>query len=183
MRKMSVLALLALVGLTTQGLLAGSVRSGPQPGDKVPGPFRPLHVTGPDAGQRVCLYCKFGSRPVAVVFAREITPAVAQLLAKIDVTAARPGSRLGSFAVFLGEPGKLTEPVKQLANNAGIRQSVLAVDEAAPKSYAIAADAAVTVIIYNHLKVSANHAFRAGELDSKASDAILADLNRMLQAK
>ena len=42
-------------------LLLGSVlagdapKSGPQAGDRIPGPFNPLNVTGDDAGQKRCL--------------------------------------------------------------------------------------------------------------------------------
>ena len=53
-------------------------------GEKIPGPFKPLNLTGPEAGKYSCLYCKYGQRPVAMVFVREITPAVARLLATID---------------------------------------------------------------------------------------------------
>jgi hypothetical protein len=41
-------------------LLAGGafaadvVKSGPQTGEKLPGPFNPLNVTGEDAGQKRC---------------------------------------------------------------------------------------------------------------------------------
>jgi hypothetical protein len=38
----------------------------------------------------------------------------------------------------------------------------------------------VTVILYRHHKVSANHAFRPGELDAHGIAAILGDLDRML---
>src|SRR5690242_17779162 len=110
MRKMTFALVLAVAA--AQPLLAGSVKSGPQPGEKVPGAFKPLHVTGPEAGKYSCLYCKYGQRPVAVVFAREVTPAVAKLLAAIDAeTAARTDARLGSFAVFVGDPARLTDPV------------------------------------------------------------------------
>jgi hypothetical protein len=175
---------LVIVALTACHALAGSVKSGPQPGEKVPGPFKPLHVTGPEAGKYACLYCKYGQRPVAVVFAREITPAVARLLAAIDAeTAARDDARLGSFAVFVGDPARLSEPIKQLAVAQKIGSCVLSVAEAAPESYAIAADAAVTVVLYHQLKVKANHAFRAGELEDRAIAAVVADLRRMLPAK
>jgi hypothetical protein len=184
MRRIAALILLPIALFATRGLLAGVVRSGPQAGDMMPGPFHPLHLTGPQAGQRGCLYCKYGPRPVAAVFAREITPTVTRLLAALDgVTEARKDARLASFAVFLGEPGKLADPIKKLAAERGIHHCVLTVDEAPPRSYAIAEDAAVTVLLYNHLTVKANHAFRAGALDSKAIEAILADLNRMLPAQ
>ena len=35
--------------------LAAELKSGPQPGDKLPGPFHPLNVTGPFAGKKQCL--------------------------------------------------------------------------------------------------------------------------------
>jgi hypothetical protein len=184
MRKTALLALLLPVLIATGVLCAGPVRSGPGVGQKVPGPFRPLHITGPEAGKRVCLYCKYGPRPVAVVFAREITPAVARLLAVLDgVTAARQDARLASFAVFVGDTSRTAAPVKQLAEARGIRHCILTVDDEAPKSYEIAGDAAVTVLLYRRHTVKANHAFRSGELDSKAIDAILADLNRLVAAE
>ncbi len=52
---------------------AASLQSGPQAGQKVPGPFKPLHATGPDAGQQVCLVCKNGANPVAMIFARNVS--------------------------------------------------------------------------------------------------------------
>jgi hypothetical protein len=180
---LSLVGLLALVAGTTA--LADPIASGPPAGARVPGPFRPLHVTGPDAGERVCLYCKNGANPVAVVFAREITPAVAALIKQIDAaTAARTDCRLGSFVVFLGDADKWSPPVRALAEKHGIRNTILTVDEAAgPKSYRIAPEAAVTVLLYTHHTVKANHAFRAGELNDKLTAAILADLDKMLPAK
>jgi hypothetical protein len=121
---------------------------------------------------------------VALVFAREITPAVAKLLARLDAAvAARDDVRLGSFAVFLGDPAKLREPLQQFAASAGFRNVILTTDEAAPERYAIAADAAVTVLLYTKGTVQANHAFRAGELTDAAIDGILTDLDRMLPPK
>jgi hypothetical protein len=184
MRKKIVLVVLMLFVAENQSLRAAPVQSGPPTGAKVPGPFRPLHVTGPDAGQRVCLYCKYGSRPVALVFTREVTPAVARLLARLDAAvAARNDARLGSFAVFLGDLEKLRDPLKQLATNASLQNVILTTDESAPESYSIAQDAAVTVLLYTKGTVKANHAFRAGELTDPAIDAILTDLDRMLPPK
>jgi hypothetical protein len=47
----SPLALLLLAG----SLVAGeTLKSGPQVGDRIPGPFNPLNVTGSAAGEKVC---------------------------------------------------------------------------------------------------------------------------------
>jgi hypothetical protein len=45
------LAILLLVGSM---VAAETLKSGPQVGEKVPGPFNPLNVNGSAAGQKVC---------------------------------------------------------------------------------------------------------------------------------
>ena len=83
---------------------AEPVTSGPQAGEKVPGPFKPLNVTGPDAGQEECLYCKNGSRPVVMVFTRELTPGVVTLIKKLDAaTVANSEGRLASCVIVLND--------------------------------------------------------------------------------
>jgi len=34
---------------------ADELKSGPQAGKNIPGPFNPLHASGPDEGKKVCL--------------------------------------------------------------------------------------------------------------------------------
>src|SRR3954463_16283243 len=66
-RNLMIAGLVALVG----GLaVAAELKSGPQAGEKLPGPFHPLNVNGDKAGEKQCLYCKFGDQSVAMVFAR-----------------------------------------------------------------------------------------------------------------
>ena len=60
----------ALVAGLGGAVAAADLKSGPQAGEKVPGPFHPLNVNGEDAGKKACLYCKHGDSPVAMVFAR-----------------------------------------------------------------------------------------------------------------
>jgi hypothetical protein len=171
----------ALAGI----VFADPVASGPKVGQKVPGPFLPLHATGPDAGRKVCLYCKNGANPVAMIFAREVTPPLVALLKKIDaVTAARHEERMGSFVVFLNDSEQLPAALKQLAEKEGIRTTILSTDApAGPPSYKIAAAADVTVILYTRHTVKANYSFRQGELTDKAVDAILADVAKILPAE
>ncbi len=47
----SVAALLAF----GSAFAADDLKSGPQPGQYVPGPFNPLHANGPDEGRKLCL--------------------------------------------------------------------------------------------------------------------------------
>jgi hypothetical protein len=169
---------LALAGAVS----AEPITSGPQAGQKVPGPFKPLHVNGPDAGKNECLYCKFGARPVVMIFAREASPAVAALVKKIDTaTAAHKEERLCSCAVFLSDSKELPAALKSMIQKEGVTTTVLAIDEpAGPTSYKIAAEADVTVILYTHYSVKANHTFRKGELNAAACDAVIADLAKIL---
>ena len=141
------------------------MQSGPQAGQKIPGPFKPLHATGPDAGQQVCLVCKNGANPVAMIFARNVSAPLTALIKKIDAaTAAHQDAEMGSFVVFLNDDPSLPAALKGLADKEGIKQTVLATfAPAGPPSYHVAADAAVTVVLYTHHKVVANYAFREGE--------------------
>ncbi|HEV3256348.1 MAG TPA: hypothetical protein VG013_05655 [Gemmataceae bacterium] len=163
-------------------LAAGSLKSGPQVGDEVPGPFHPLNVTGPDAGEKVCLYCKNGAHPVAMVFARECNPTVARLIKQIDkATAKHSDAKMGSFVVFLNDDEKMPKKIKKLADKEAIENTVLAVqDSAGPDGYDVAKDADVTVVLYTKHMVKANYAFKKGELKDKDIERILNDVPKIL---
>ena len=77
MKKILLIALppVLCAALVLAATAAEPLASGPQAGQKIPGPFKPLHATGPDAGQQVCLVCKNGANPVAMVFARNVSAA------------------------------------------------------------------------------------------------------------
>src|SRR5687768_13836652 len=76
--------LAAAVALAVVGTAAADIQSGPQVGKAVPGPFHPLNVTGDNAGKKHCLFCENGDRPVAMIFAREVSPALTRLIKEID---------------------------------------------------------------------------------------------------
>ena len=63
---------------------AEHIKSGPQTGEKVPGPFHPINVTGEHKGEKFCLFCVNGENPVAMVFAREHSPELAKLVTLIQ---------------------------------------------------------------------------------------------------
>ncbi len=97
---------------------AGTAKSGPQVGQKMPGPFEPLNVTGPDAGKKSCLYCRNSFHPVVMIFARKSSPELVALLERLDAaTAAHGDASMGSCAIFCndseGLPGQLEQMAKQ----------------------------------------------------------------------
>lgn len=165
----------------TTGLGNEPIKSGPQVGKIVPGPFHPLVVTGQWAGQKHCLYCENGSNPVAVIFARKLTPSLSQLIKKIDDATAKYGERqMGSFVVFLNDSEELPKELKTLANRQKITKCILSIDNpAGPEEYGIAKNAEVTVLLYEDNIVRANHSFGINELNEAAIRRIMADLPKI----
>ncbi|MHB1423839.1 MAG: hypothetical protein ACYC3I_11715 [Gemmataceae bacterium] len=172
-----------VVALLSSGMaLAGSVTSGPQAGEKVPGPFKVLNITGPEAGQTSCQYCNHGTRPVAVIFTKTIAPEIVPLLKKIDAaTAMNKEAGLGSFAVVCSDAAGMEQQLRAIAPQLGIQNTILTLYKAGgPEKYHLSPDADVTVLLYNHLTVKANHALKSAELTEAAMNAIVADIAKML---
>ena len=48
-------ASLAIVLLSSSLMAGEGLKSGPQAGDSIPGPFHPMNVTGDNAGSKFCL--------------------------------------------------------------------------------------------------------------------------------
>jgi hypothetical protein len=161
------------------------LRSGLQPGERITSIFEPLNVTGPFAGERHCLVCENGANPVAMIFAREVTDALVQLLVKLDAaTADRKSLEMGSFLVLLSDQADQPQKLQQLARRHGLRQIVLSVDEPrGPDGFSVAPEADLTVVLYRNFEIKANHAFRKGELTGKSVDAIMADVPKILVSK
>jgi hypothetical protein len=179
------LMLVLFLGLVVGGarvVAQGTAKSGPAIGEKVPGPFHPLNVTGAHAGQKACLYCSNGPNPVAVVFAREVDPQLAALLKKLDeATAKNSKASMGSFAVFCSDMNGLESQLKTLAEQQKLKDLVLSIDNpAGPKGYNIAKEAEVTVLLYNDFTVRANHSFKKGELNAKAVERVVADVSKIV---
>jgi hypothetical protein len=173
-------ALVALALALNVASAAGPM-SGPQVGDKVHG-FHPLNCTGEHAGEKYCLICDNGNSPVAIVFARQVTPELTRLIKRIDqATDKNMKASMGSIIVLLSDADNLEKELKDLAKKEKIQHSILTIDHPeGPEGYNISPEADVTVIMYTKLTVRANRAFKKGELNDKAIDAILADLAKIL---
>jgi len=176
----SIVGLALVVGLALAG---ENVKSGPQVGEKVPGPFHPMNVTGESAGEKACLYCKNGSNPVAMIFARDCSDNLTALIKKIDeCTAKNKDSKMGSFVVFLSDSEELGKQLKAMAEKEGIKETVLAIDNpSGPQGYHVAKDADVTVVLYTDHTVKANHSFAKGELKEDNIGQIVSDVSKILQ--
>jgi hypothetical protein len=173
----SVVCLVAVFGVSA----GGGVKSGPQVGEKVPGPFHPLNINGESAGKKNCLYCANGGNPVAVVFARDLTPGVEKLIKQLDAcTVKNNGKSMGSYAVFMSDNESLQGKLEGLVKSAGLKKLILSIDNpSGPKEYQISKDAAITVLLYNEFVVAANHSFSKGDLTDSDVTRIVGDVAKI----
>jgi hypothetical protein len=179
------------------------LKSGPQPGAVLPGPFDALNINGKIAeGRQHCLVCQNALNPAVLVFAREPAEgkdkALTDLMKRLDEAIAKHGDHnLGGFVVFLSpyarssvtgddetrsdttdlldEATKRSELVARLKTRAEPLKHVIlaAYTSKGPKGYNINTKADVTVVFYNRLKVAANWAFEEGKMNDADIDAIV----------
>jgi hypothetical protein len=178
--------------LTLGVLLAGgmvyageSPKAGLQVGDRLPGAFSPLNVTGAHAGRKHCLVCEHGLNPAVVVFARDLDAGLLLLIAQLEAAAGKHrGVQLGAFVVFLNAGDGLEKRLQEAAKKLKLQEVVLAIDDpAGPEGYAIDREVAVLVVLYCKHEVKARHAFKKDELTEKNAAKILDDLPKILPAK
>jgi hypothetical protein len=183
MKTTRILASLFAVALVSGlALAADDIKSGPQAKQKVPGPFHPLNINGAKAGEKNCLFCENGMKPVAMIFARETSPALTRLIKEVDAATAQSGGKMGSFVVFLSDGEGMEQKLKDLAKEADLKKCVLSLDNpAGPANYKVARDADVTVVLYNQRVVEANHAFKKGGLTEKDVPAIMKDVAALVK--
>ncbi len=172
---------LVVVALLVGVASAGDPKSGPQVGAEVHG-FNPLNCTGDHTGEKHCLICQNGSNPVAMIFARQVTPDLTKLIKRIDQATDKNKKRgMGSFVVFLSDSDSLETALKDLAKKERIQHCILTIDKPeGPEGYNIAQEAEVTVVLYTKQTVQANRAFKEGEFNDQSIEAIVADLAKIL---
>jgi hypothetical protein len=124
-----------------------------------------------------------GAKPVAVVFARDMSAPVTSLVKKIDAaTAKHSKEKMASFAVFLSDDEKLEKKLKEFAEKEKVEKCALTIDNpSGPEPYKIAKDADVTVLLYVNKNVKANFAFKKGELNDAAIAKVLKELPKILE--
>jgi len=181
MKKHLIATGLMLAVFAGAALAAESVKSGPQVGQKVPGPFEPLNINGESANKKNCLYCQFGNAPVVMVFARDVTPAVTTLIKKLDTcNEENKASEMGTCVIFCSDDKGLETKLQNLVKETKLKKTVLAIDNpAGPEEYKIAKDADVTVLVYKERKVTANLTFTKGQMKDKDIDTVLAEVAKL----
>jgi hypothetical protein len=138
---------------------------------------------GVKIGASLCYRCKYGARPMVMVFSRNADKSLAQLTSKLDeVVAKNSDKQLKAFVNIVGEDKeKLEETAKKFGKDSKNVPVVVPVEyESGPKDYGINPKVETTVIIAKGGKVVANHAIDKDGLTEKAIDKILADVDGKL---
>ena len=138
---------------------------------------------GVKTGQELCYRCRYGSRPMVIVFARETGGEVAQLAKELDAAvAANEDAQLKSFVTLLGDDASaLKKKATKFAKSADLENLPVVVAKDAkegPGNYKLSADAPVTVVVATDSQVVATHSYDADDIDI---DAIMSDAKKMLK--
>lgn len=163
---------------------AAEIQSGLPKGEFVPA-FTVTDITGPSKGKDLCYRCQYGNRPVVSIFAREVTPEVAQLTKAIDgVVEQNKDARMAAFLVLLSDaPAKAAPALEEAAAKQQIKNVPLTTYETAkgPGGYKISGDADVTVIMWVDSEVTVSKGFGKGQLNKEAIDKLIAETKTILQ--
>ncbi len=174
----------AVVAAVSGFAAAAEMKSGPQVGDKV-SPFMPLNINGKSAGEKHCLVCENQDNPVVMIFARNPEcPMTQALIKKVEATVAKNEKcEMGSFVVFCTDDSQAEGQAKAFAEKAKLKKVVLSIDSpAGPRSYKVAKDAEVTVVLYTKHVVKANHSFKKDELKDADIEKLLKDVKKITPA-
>lgn len=123
------------------------------------------------AGDQLCYRCRYGTRPMVIVFARQTDDRVVQLTKQIETAISDyADADLRGLVTFLGEDAsELKDVAAAFATKSSVKQIpvVVAKDNATgPIEYKIDSDAAVTVVLGNDSEVVSSHVFaKADQID------------------
>ena len=174
-----------MMPLAVFGLLVCSVASAKEPaakglkaGDSI-GAFYVTKVAGAEddgveKGEQLCYRCRYGSRPMVMVFARDTGGKLNDLVKEIDsAVQANEDAELKGLVTLLGEDASaLKDTAAKVAKTSGAKHIpvVVAKDNVSgPSNYKLDDKAAVTVVVASESKVVMAKKFnKAAKVDVSA---------------
>lgn len=125
---------------------------------------------GVETGDSLCYRCRYGSRPMVMVFSRDTGAEVTKLVKALDAAvSANTDSELKALVTLLGKDlGQLKAQAKQMVKDSGAKHVPMVVSEDpehGPSNYGLDDSAAVTVIVANDSQVVATHTFTSSTID------------------
>lgn len=146
-------------------------------GDPI-GAFYVTKVAGADSdgvekGQELCYRCRYGSRPMVMVFARKNSDKLNELVGQLNqAVGSHSDAQLKGFVTLMGQDaGSLKKAAEKIASSAKVDNVpvVIAKDlKSGPQNYKLDPSAEVTIVVANNSRVVANHMFSADEIDVAA---------------
>lgn len=127
--------------------------SGPQVGSKIPGPFEPILMNGPNAGDAVCLYCQLGNAPTVMIFAPKPTDRLASLIRQLDKILADAAKEVdvGACLVVMDTSQATQKALKHWVDQHDLRYLSLGIINSGQlKIYLLTSETAVTIILYSN---------------------------------
>ena len=162
---------------------SAALKSGPEVGSTVHA-FFVRAVTGPHQSRSVCYVCRYGARPVVMIFLQGVDPNTPKLLKSVDriVDAGRvEGAR--SFGVLVTDESARVVPILQtMAFDEKIELPLTAATSAVAGAtcHNLHPDATTTVVLYREQKVVATYGFRRGDLSAASIDDLTDKMRRFV---
>jgi len=137
---------------------------------------------GVEAGEELCYRCKWGQRPMVMVFTRKGGSKVNELVGKLDkaVTDHKDAELRGLVTVLGDDASTLKDQATKIATESGAKNVAVVVaaeSESGPESYHISPTSDVTIIFANESQVVASHSFSADSVDIAA---VMKEVEQML---
>lgn len=168
---------------------ADEIKSGLQPGQAI-GAFDVTKCAGAtddgvDMGKTLCYRCRYGSKPMVMVFTRKHNEKLADFVKQLDTAVAQNSDKqLKAFVNIVGEDRDAAESAaKQFGNDHKFANVPIVVPEESqngPDNYGLNPKAEVTVIVARDGKVTASHGY-SHVPDSDEVKEVLSDVTKLLQ--
>ncbi|MBS0207659.1 MAG: hypothetical protein JSS27_01770 [Planctomycetes bacterium] len=184
MKRMLSVGLALLIAV---GTLAAAERSGLQPGQSI-GAFEVVKVGGApnddvSVGKELCYRCKYGNRPMVMVFTRGSDEKLVSLVKQIDAAVAKnSASQLRAFVNVMADNKAAAEATAKgfASQNLANVPVVIPVDyQNGPGNYSLNPQAQLTIIIANDGKVEVNHVFESGLSCESCIESVMTDVNKL----
>ncbi len=170
-------AVLSVALVATVAVAADTAQVGLKQGDSI-GAFYVTKVAGAADdgvanGQELCYRCRYGQRPMVMVFARKSSDQLNELIGKLDAAVAEnKDAQLKSFVTVVGgDQAALKDAAKKIADGAKAKNVPIAVaadSENGPDNYRLDPKAEVTIVVANESQVVSTHTFAADKVDTAA---------------
>ncbi|QDV61266.1 hypothetical protein [Crateriforma conspicua] len=124
---------------------------------------------GVEVGEKLCYRCRYGSRPMVMVFTRTTEGKLPEFVQKLDkaVESHQDAQLKGLVTLIGGESEQMKKSGEKFASAAKAKNIPVVVSDDAngPSSYKIPEDAEVAIVVANESQVVASHTYKADAID------------------